>query len=57
MNYSCNNDKPITNEEVYKSLLNDMDKVIRGLTNRLRDFITYDEINEVNSQILYLLQK
>lgn len=40
-------EKLISNEEVYNSIVNDMDKVIRGLTNRLTDFIPSNEINEV----------
>lgn len=43
-----NNDCIIANEEDCNSLFNDTDKVIQGLTNRLKDFISCDEINKVN---------
>jgi len=41
-------DNTLSLEEFYESLLNDRDKVIDGLVNRLKDYILCnDEINKV----------
>lgn len=57
MNSDCVVDKTISNEEVNNSLLNDMDKVIQGLTNRLKDFISCNEINKVKIPNLIFIHK